>query len=307
MSASDDSQIKVQKPSEGEAPPADEGLISLDGLDQIIQDQDPGFQEGIKDLASSGNVGDLNIEMIDLDQLLAEQEARSLKSRLKRLWRRVQNVLMGIRTTIIYFIRHGVPHLLKAFKSGLTFVMGTVSEAIRQFGFKPRRFKILFFAFILLCSGVSFVLLKMMTKGLVPPKEPLFVQAMSALAESIHPYDPKHDVEPFLSSVRVAQNIMIIPKLVANIQRSMQSSRNPMVAIELFIEGISPDVVVEIKDRETEFRDRLMRIMEEYSYDELASVAGKIRLQEAMTREINGLASKGRVRKVYFKTFVLKP
>ncbi len=307
MTAADENSTKDQENKSDSVDAETEGLISLEDLDKVINEQDPSFRSEIETIASQENAADLNIELIDLDRLLAEQEEQSLRSRAKRLMRKLKNFLMGLRTTAIYFLQNELPLLLKNGKEGVRGFFGWISEVLRQFGFKPLRFKLMVFGFAFLCLGTAAVLFLMLTKGIVPEQERLFVQSLDSISDRRWSYDPKTEQEPFYGSVRSAQNMMIVPKLVVNVKRSLNSGRNPMAAAELYIEGMSPDVVVEIKDRETEFRDRFMRMMEEFSYDELMAAQGKIRLQEALVREANQLATKGRIRRIYFKTIVLKP
>ena len=80
-----------------------------------------------------------------------------------------------------------------------------------------------------------------------------------------------------------------------------------MGAFEFFIEGNSPDVMVEIKDREYEVKDLFQRNSEEMNFDQLETVEGKQLLLEKLRRDVNRILTKGRVRKVFFKTVILKP
>lgn len=198
MASSDESSTKDQKPQDVSVDAEAEGLISLDDLDKVISEQDPSFGLEVATIVSQENSADLNIEMIDLDRLLAEQEAKSFGSRLKRLLRKFKNFLTGLQTTAFYFLKDELPSLLKNGKNALGGFTGRVSEMLRQFGFKPRRFKLLVAAFVLLCGGTAFVLFLMLTKGIVPEQEQLFIQSLDSLAEQRWSYDPKTEQEPFM-------------------------------------------------------------------------------------------------------------
>lgn len=305
----DQGSTKDQETELGKAPAEADAadLISLDELDQVINEQDPGFKESVSSLAEANQASDLNIELIDLDQLLAEQEAKSFSSRMKRLVRKIRNFATGVKTSSLYFLKERLPSILKSLKGKAGQGKEQVSEGLRQFGFKPRRFKLLVLGFVVLCGGVGALLYIQLTRGLLPTQEPLFIQGLDQLATDRGQYHPQAPREPFYGSVRVAQNILSIEKMVVNVKPSASSSANPMAAMSLYLEGMSADAIVEIKDREPEFRDHFMRIIEEFDYDELVSAEGKIQLQERLLREANRHISNGRIRRVYFQNFVMKP
>lgn len=287
------------------APPTsgEDGLISLDDLDKVIAEQDPEFKEQVSGIGSGALNGSL--DLLDLDELLAEQEARSLKSRLKRLRQKARNFVVGLRATLWDFVKNDVPQLAKAGLAKGKAGAGVVGEMVRQFGFKPLRFKLFVFAFaaIAVAAGVAIYLLA--TRGL-PEEDRLFMQSVAEIADETLEYDPK-DQEIFYESVRAAQNVLVVPRLLVNLTRSAGSGPNPMAMAEIYVEGNSPDVVVEIKIRETEFRDLFMRTMEEFNADELQTAVGKQKLVERLAREANRVVTKGRVRKIFMKNFVVKP
>ncbi|MBX3035094.1 MAG: flagellar basal body-associated FliL family protein [Bdellovibrionaceae bacterium] len=287
------------------AEPADDAA-ALESLDEAIAAEDPEFKSGIDQMATDAAAGEAQIELLDLDQLLKEQEEKSLRSRLRRLMRKFRNFATGLRTTSWHFLKNVLPQLLKKVLGAVKAGLGVLQEGLRQFGFKPRAFKLKVLGFIVLCAVSVAVLLWVTKTALLTPQDRLFVQSLEEMAEEKGEFDPQRQ-ENFYDSVRAAQNIVVTPKLVVNIRSSPSSGPNPMLAAELYVEGNSPDVIVEIKDREVEFRDGFMRTLEEFTYDEVASPEGKQRLLERLAREANRLVTKGRVRKLYFKTIILKP
>src|SRR5690606_28930606 len=104
---------------------------------------------------------------------------------------------------------------------------------------------------------------------------------------------------------RASQNLMILSRMTVNLQVSSGSGPNPMGSFEFFIEGNSPDVMVEIKDREHEVRDFCQRTIEEMTYDQMESVDGKQLLQEKLRRGVNRILTKGQIRKIFYKTAIL--
>lgn len=283
-----------------------EELIPLETLDRLIADQDPDFRESMAAVAAESAGQDANIELLDLDQLLAEHEAKSFRARLRRTYRKALTFLIGLRTTLIHFFTDEFPTFLRSLAARIKSGVATLREAWRQFGFKPLRFRLMVFGFAGLCAASVTIIWFLVSRGL-PEPDRLFMQSIEELAESAVEYDPATQQEAFYDSVRAAQNVLIIPKLVVNLKRSAGSGANPMMAADFYVEGNSPDVVIEIKARETEFRDAFARSLEEFNADELDTAGGKTRMLERLAREANRLATKGRVRKVLLKTFVLKP
>lgn len=302
-----------QNPPKGQDPaaagkvaePMDKDLIALEDLDKVIAAEDPEFKERVDGISTDAASVDGSLELLDLDQLLAEQEAKSLRSRLKKLGRKGRNFVVGLRATAWDFLKNDLPVLLKTGLGKLKVGLASLGELLRQFGFKPRRFKLLVFAFAGISVAVTVAMFLLITRG-IPEEEPLFMRSLSEIADGGEEYDPQKQ-EIFYESVRAAQNVLVIPRLLVNLKRSPGSGPNPMAMGEIYVEGNSPDVVVEIKMRETEFRDLFMRTMEEFNADDLQTAVGKEKLLERFAREANRVVTKGRVRKVFFKTFVLKP
>ena len=88
---------------------------------------------------------------------------------------------------------------------------------------------------------------------------------------------------------------------------SENSGDNPMLAIEVTVEGLSTDAIIEIKDREAEFKDMLSRLTEEKTYDDLVAAEGKRVLTEQYRDLMNANLTRGQVRRVLLKTFIIKP
>jgi flagellar basal body-associated protein FliL len=310
--ASDGESTKDQAPKEDLGPVdsgevVDPSLMSTDELDRLIAESDPEFKARVDEIGSAGAAADLNIELIDLDELLADQNARSLRSRLRHGWRKLRSFLVGLQASAWHWLREDLVHRLKDLGGWLKARMGEASEGLRQFGFKPLKYKLTVIGFLFFAVAVAAVLWVGLTRGLVPRSQPLFMRSLAEIATGAWEYDPVTEKEAFYDSFRTAQNIFVIQRLVVNLKPSTQSGSNPMAMAEVFVEGVSPDVIVEIKDREIEFKDALLRTMEDFSYDELISEGGKRHLADRLGREADRLATQGRVRRVYFRNLVLKP
>ena len=80
-----------------------------------------------------------------------------------------------------------------------------------------------------------------------------------------------------------------------------------MAAFEFFLQGVSPEVVVELKDREVEFKDAIARTAEDFDFDVLDTIQGKKLLCDRIKKEVNLRLTTGKVRQVLIKTVIIKP
>lgn len=132
-------------------------------------------------------------------------------------------------------------------------------------------------------------------------------KSLMDIAEEVVVLPDEYEEVKFLSGEAGFDDVLLIKKIVVNIKRSEDSSTNPMVAFECYLQNSNQEVAVEIRDRELEIRDAISRLTEEFSYKDLNSIEGKNRFKLIMRRELNARLSRGRVVGVFFKTFILKP
>jgi flagellar basal body-associated protein FliL len=135
----------------------------------------------------------------------------------------------------------------------------------------------------------------------------LFITSLAELGSEIKDYNPNNEVEPFYDNPRFAKNLVSVSTMHVNLKPSESSGPNPMLAIEVTVEGLSVDAIVEIKDREAEFKDMLARATEEQTYDDLVLSEGKQALCEQYRDLLNGNLTRGQVRRVLLKSFIIKP
>lgn len=135
----------------------------------------------------------------------------------------------------------------------------------------------------------------------------LFLRSYAEWHSDVVAYNPISEAEPFYDNPRFAKNLVTMTKMVTNLKPSENSGPNPMIAVELSVEGMSAEAIIEIKDREAEFKDILLRKAEEFTYDDLSSADGKKKLLEKFTDVINANLSQGQVRRTMLKSFITKP
>ncbi len=137
--------------------------------------------------------------------------------------------------------------------------------------------------------------------------ESLFLNSYAELGTELTNFNPNSEVESFYDNLRFAKNLVSISPMHVNLRPSENSGSNPMLAIEITAEGLSADAIIEIKDREAEFKDMLLRLTEEKNYDELVEAQGKLILCEQYRDLLNAYLTRGQVRKILLKSFVIKP
>jgi len=298
-------------PTKVDEAPHEEGTFTLEDLDSILKESDSEFVSSLQDLKQSAEAAAGNIELLDIDGILAEEESKTLKNRFLRLRRRINNeiVLLIVKAKNIGLdiLQVHLPDFLKFLQKKLKSALAQLSAAMKVFKHWSLTKKLASVGIFFLCLFVVAYVHRAITHGIVPEKSHLFVNSLDEWAEKTYVYTPGENLEPFYDSARVKQNIMSLRRIVVNIKPSVTSGPNPMVAFEFFIEGLSSDVTIEIKDREPEVLDLIQRLMEEKTFDELDSADGKVQLNEKIKKELNTFLSKGKVKKVYIKNAIVKP
>jgi len=305
----------------------EEGGLSLESLDQVIAEADPQFANKLGDIAPDA-LGD---GKVNLDDLLAEPTAEDeakrwsedpgLRGKLTRIFPFLPRLFFRLHQLRYKFwalfkaskikaknlaVAAG-PWALARLKASVASIKAGIGAGLGEFKSYSLLKKLGFVVFVVFSVGSLFTVYTIYKKGIVPEKEELFIPSLENWANKKYIYDRRREVETFYDSTRFAQNIVLLPKIVVNIRRSPGSGANPMAAFELYAEGMSAEVVVEMKDREVEVKDLFSRVMEEMTFDQLDSVEGKQLLAEKLRREINRVLTTGLIRRVMIKTAIIKP
>lgn len=299
-------------------------------LDRIIGEEDPEFLKTVGEIGQDNNLSLSQIVISDEDQALNEEKDAWAKSRgLGRIvyrvfplaphlslrfkkWKYLLFVFLRaekvrIKNFLYFLATDGKEKALKKLKSaGTSAAEGASSVA---YSFKKLNWKLKIFALglVLMAAGTGFFIHRAVTHGFFHGHDELFMPSLERIASEVQIYDPKKDVEPFYGNLRATSNILMMPKMVVNLRKSVQSGPNPMGAFEFYIEGMAPEVTVEVKDREVEIRDLMQRVIEEFTFDQVDSMDGKKLLLEKLKKEINAVLTTGKLKKVSFKTVIIKP
>lgn len=288
--------------------PTDIDKDAIELLEKSIQDNSPEFLKELETISEIGSEN-LDLELVNIDLIIEQQEANSLKARAKRTLRLFNQlglkIFYFVKSSLILLVKETGPHYLKIMLTSLK----SIGVGVLDFLLKVKKFsKTQKVVLLIVFNGTGFLiflLFKILTGGLIPDDDKLFVHTMEELATQKYTYNVD-ETEDFYNSPRVSQNIMALRRMVVNIQRSKNSGINPMGAFEFFIQGNSSEVMVEIRDREAELIDLLQNEVREFSYDELNTIAGKRNMVDKLIRVINETLTKGKITQIYFKNFVLK-
>ncbi len=79
------------------------------------------------------------------------------------------------------------------------------------------------------------------------------------------------------------------------------------IRVQVNLDMIGPESFQEIMDLENraKARDRIVRVLNEKTFDDLESIQGKLFLKDKIVEEVNKMLDKGLVKDVYFTDFVM--
>ena len=80
------------------------------------------------------------------------------------------------------------------------------------------------------------------------------------------------------------------------------------ILVQVNLDMISPVAFQEIMDMDNraKARDKIVKILNEKSFEDLESIQGKLFLKDKIVSEVNQILSKGLVKDVYFSAFVMR-
>lgn len=313
---------KQTKDQESGNAPADGQELSLDQLDSMILAEDPKFAEELSEVKSIPSDGSVDLDVVDLGESFPVEEnpwkdAIGLRKVLvtvfpflPKMWDFKYHLFSRIRMFRSHskeMIRNAGPQLLHALKSGAQGAGAFVKERMAAFKVLSTPLKAVAASLLLACGLTVFFVYRSLTHGVLPGDKEFLMASLEEWSAQTYKYDAESEMDSFYDSPRTIQNIMSLPKMVVNLRPSPSSGPNPMAAMEFFLEGMNPEAIVEVKDRESEIRDLFQRTIEDSSYGELDSSEGKQQLTERLRQTLNVHLTKGKIRRVFIKEMVIKP
>lgn len=284
----------------------------LQSLDQMLATEDPNFASEMSDVQAAGAEStDVVIEASAIDA--SEDELKDdgkkenfLKRALYRARRRIilffSNLIYEIKSSAIWLFKQLKIWIPAAIKAALGFIKGRV----KAFGQLNNTQKLAFvFGTLMLVGFVA--LIKINMKGQwIPAVDHPELKRFSEIADKEIDVGPEKQFVPLYAAFSLPNYEFLLPKFKSNLKPTAEHSL-PMAAMELIITLDSRETAVEMKDREAAVFDRVQRVIEGVSYEQLNTILGKEHLKALIKKDLNTLLTQGWVEDVSYKTLVLKP
>jgi len=293
----DPTKVESPKPSFEVEP----GLMSLEDLDKVIQENDPEALGNIEVLKDNAELNSQTIELLQIDDIMGDPK-RKKSDRFAKLQFKAKLFLRWLKTA-------GLELALKSWvqsKEKSKLLNEKRQKLQKQVGGWSKKEKALFASMVLMTVVTgAFFYYAFIKKAFYYDSE-LFMGSLIPMASSINDLKETDSFERFYNTIRIPKNIFSLRRMVINIQPSESSGPNPMVAYELSLEANSKEVLVEIKDREGEIIDQVQRALEELSFDELSAPEGRDLVEDKVRTRVNQILTLGKVRFVYIVGVVFK-
>lgn len=321
-SSSDDIISLEDLVREGTQAPAPSAAEAVATIDQVLEVEDPSFAQEMKTIQAEANAPAADIVVdTDVDALVekekVEQAARGWK-KLKLLlivrpWRKFLNGLRQLKTvgpwlklTALPALKAGALKTLHAVKAGFAWGAGKIKAGLAWFRAQSRQSKILMVAVLLLAVATVAMARLAIRGGFLPTLEKEFLRSFADDADARFTYGEDEKWQDLNDPLLHPEHIVLIERLIVNL-RNPGDGTNPMALLDLYIEAGSQDAAVEIKARDAEVRDMVLRTMEQMTYDELITESGKTKLKVFLRKNLNETITQGRIRRLFFKSIVVKP
>lgn len=300
------------------------------GLEQFLQQEAREFSDALQEIQNDKSLEAREIALSDEEQELADEinkwEASKglprilvrvlpflprLKIKIRKLHFQLMAWMRGLWVrfkNFCYFLATDGRHqIVAALKNSIAAAAAVFKSAGKRFSTYSKVMKFFAICILFFAGGTCFFIYRSLTKGVFPETQKLFIASMADVADEAFEYEPGAEMEYFYDNLRTTQNLLLLPRVVVNIKPSASSGVNPMAAFEFFIEGLIPEVIVEVKDREAAIKDLVQRTIEDFTFDVLDTPEGKRELCEKLVKEINRFLTTGTIQKVLIKTVVIKP
>lgn len=308
----------------------EEGVYSLDDIDQLLQEEDPEFSETLSQISKDKDIQGAHIddsaEIIEDVVVSEDLNKQSFKEKLLQKAKNffiyfidsIYNGAIGLKSGalnsfawikiklqgLVVFLKTGLPERVKYYKVAV----GQRYKSFTLF-FKNLTFlkKIVFACMPFILFGLGFLIYKSFLGNLLPQIYKPYLSSFSTVADKVYSYDPKVDMRPFQRAFPQREFTVQLSKVVVNLKTSSSSGSTPMGYFELYVGTNTQQSTVEIKDRENEFLDIVQRTAEKFSYQDLSQLRGKDQFKEMVAQKMNEALTVGNITNVYFKEIIIKP
>lgn len=296
---------------------------ATDKIDEILEIEDPAFTAELRELAAIG-AEPTEVDVVpdsEIENTVAREKAElGSKGRkkiyvflVKRPMRRLKQFGFFLKSIVTWLKVSGKPMLisgaktaLTSTKGGLNFVLGKVKAVLAAFGALPKKSKFLVLSVIILGVLAGAMTLVAYRGGFLPNLEKNFLVNFSTAASETFKIEKDAKWVDLNDPMLHPEHIVLVERIIANLKPPGDGS-NPMALIDLYLEAGTQESAIELKDRDSESRDVISRTLEQMTYDELITEAGKTKLKIFIRKNLNDNLTSGRIRRVFFKSIVLKP
>lgn len=208
---------------------------------------------------------------------------------------------------IIKFVLAKIKAIFPKIGKSLKLVLGGLYAPIQWVLHLTGRQKIYLVLILAALTALCYLSLDFYNQTMHPTKKSLYLLSFKDVQNKEFSFSVDEKREVFFSPAYTPDYVFIIPKVVANIKRSANSSDTPMVFVELIFKASNQETAIEFKDRKVELQDIAARTLEEYDYDTLREQQGLVALRKDIARNVNPILNHGIVIEVLYKTFIIKP
>lgn len=308
--------VENQKAASDEQPASTESL-SPEKFDELLLQEDPEMAARLESIRADGLT---KVEGVQGLEPLDVSLETTFGDRVSFFLLKISNPLLVAKDFLVRIVVDSKKDFKAVLRQVLERLKATVIESFASvraslksfFGwFKSRTGPQRLALALAICGFISLPVIAMLTvRGQILPKvQKAWVANLADHADAVFTYDQTGPFEDFNDPLLHPEFVVLIERTVVNLRRTTSVSENvlPMAAFELYVQTDNQDAAVEIKDRNVEIRDTISRSVERMSYQDLVGEEGKAKLKLLLRKDINALITKGKVRRVFFKTIVLNP
>lgn len=288
-------------------------------VDALLAVADPEFAAQMKDL-SELKADDVSIDGdidTEVEQVRKEAAIKGYKKFVLLFVTRPLRRLAALVTQLQGFFKwvkeFGVPAAIAGAKKALAIAKtaivagaGKLKAGLDWFKALPRKSK----ALLVLAGALALVAVAVaqftLKRTLFPNMDVDYLTSFETVADAKYTIGKDEKWTDLNDPLLHPEHVVLIERIISNLRSSGPGS-NPMALIDLYIESANQEVAIELKNREGEARDVIGTTLLQMSYDELITEAGKTKLKVFLRKNLNEVLSTGRVRRVYFKSIIIKP
>lgn len=301
--------------------------FSLEDLDKILEEEDPGFSESLEQIKAesvedTSSIDGLSVdsdEEGDADTSAEEEEteltplqklrkklavpAQRAKDFLHARVRTARNRLVLFKTQATEYIKHELPERWKWLKAQAKAWSKNTKAKAKELWAKPLSERLAYLG-MGTCLVGALTFLAMTFKGhWLPQWEDPILESYESVGEKLGEYNSENNI-PLFEAFPEVEFPVRIKEVKVNLRRDANSGGLPMGIFEFYLGVDSRDTAIELRDREKEIIDLVQRTLEGFTYHEVMSYQGKIRMKARIRDNVNKVLNQGQVNRVYINRMV---